>query len=244
MARIWIYRCGHPNCIDADPPLTLTVGGAVNGRHRKRRYRCLEQHLSRGAEVLDKFVEGVIVKRLAHFDAADLLTPTEHAADAAKLGRHAAALRTKLREALQPWRDDVLTAAEYRTTRADLERRLAAIEERQRSAAGRDPLAGIAGRADAAEVWERLGLGRQRAILEALVVVTVLPQRPGRMPDGSRFDTSAVRIEPAGRQRRPAGNVAERSRWRMSRCTRRCPDRLDAGQRQPSSLAGWCGARR
>jgi len=109
----------------------------------------------------------------------------------------AAAVRTKLGEALQLWRDDVLTAAEYRTTRAELEQRLGSIEDRQRAAAGRDPLAGIAGREDAAEVWERLDLGRQRAILQALVTVTVLPQRLGRLPDGSRFDPHAVRIGPA-----------------------------------------------
>lgn len=102
-------------------------------------------------------------------------------------------------EALQLWRDDVLSAAEYRTTRAELGERLADIEDRQRAAAGRSPLAGIAGRADAAAVWEGPDLGRQRAILDALVVVTVLPQRPGRLPDGSRFDTAAVRIEPARR---------------------------------------------
>jgi hypothetical protein len=92
-----------------------------------------------------------------------------------------------------------LSDDEYRVERAELQARLTAVEERQRAASGRDPLAGIAGRADAADVWERLDLGRQRAILDALLIVTVLPQRPGRMSDGSRFDTSAVRIEPAGR---------------------------------------------
>jgi DNA invertase Pin-like site-specific DNA recombinase len=192
-----LYRCGHPDCIDGDPQSTLTVGGSVNGRHRTRRYRCPEQHLSRAAAPLDTYVGKVIAHRLARKDAADLLTLPEPGVDRAQLDRDAAALRTKLAEALQLWRDDVLTAAEYRTTRAELEQRLRDIEERQRSAAGRDPLAGIAGRADAAEVWERLGLGRQRAILDALVIVTVLPQRSGRMPDGSRFDPRSIDVQPA-----------------------------------------------
>ena len=52
------------------------------------------------------------------------------------------------------------------------------------------------GRGGAADVWERLNLGRQRAILDALIVVTVLPQRPGRMPDGSRFDPHSIDIQP------------------------------------------------
>ena len=135
--------------------------------------------------------------RLSRKDAADLLTPPAQGVDTAALARDAAAVRTKLAEALALWRDDVLSAAEYRVERAELEHRLAGLEAQQRTAAGRDPLAGIAGRADAGDVWERLDLGRQRAILQALVTVTVLPQRLGRLPDGSRFDPNAVRIEPA-----------------------------------------------
>ena len=193
-----LYRCGHPDCISGHPPSTLTVNGAVNGRHRTRRYRCRQQHLTRAAELLDTYVGKVIAHRLARKDAADLLTPPEPGVDHAKLTRDAEALRRKLREARRLWRDDVFTDGEYRVERAELQTRLTAVEERQRAASGRDPLAGIAGRADAGEVWKRLDLGRQRAILDALVIVTVLPQRHGRMPDGSRFDTSAVRIEPAG----------------------------------------------
>ena len=39
-------------------------------------------------------------------------------------------------------------------------------------------------------MWKRLDLGRQRAVLDAMV--TVLPQQPGRMPDGSRFDPNGA----------------------------------------------------
>lgn len=194
-----LYRCGHPECIDADPPRTLRVSATATGRHLSRSYVCVagSRHLARSAHALDTYVTSVIVHRLQRDDAADLLTPPEPGIDTAALTRDAAAVRAKLTEALTLWREDVLTAAEYKTTRAELEQRLAGIEDRQRTAAGRSPLAGIAGRADAADVWERLDLGRQRAILQALVTVTVLPQRLGRLPDGSRFDPNAVRIEPA-----------------------------------------------
>jgi site-specific DNA recombinase len=192
-----IYYCGHPSHPDGDRP-TMRVGSSVNTQHRTPRYTCREtQHLTRSAPALDKYVGKVIAHRLARKDAADLLTPPEPGVDHAKLTRDAEALRRKLREARRLWRDDVFTDGEYRVERAELQARLTAVEERQRAASGRDPLAGIAGRADAAEVWERLGLGRQRAILDALVIVTVLPQRLGRLPDGSRFDPHAVRIGPA-----------------------------------------------
>lgn len=192
-----LYLCGHPQCVDADPPVIMHVGTSGGAKHCPS-YACSRhRHLTRAAHALDEYVGHVITHRLARKDAADLLTPPELGVDTAALAREADALRVKLAGALALWRDDVLTAAEYRTTRAELEQRLTAIEERQRVAAGRSPLAGIAGRADAADVWERLDLGRQRAILDAMLVVTVLPQRPGRLPDGSRFDPDAVRVEPA-----------------------------------------------
>ena len=192
-----LYRCGHPDCIDADPALTLTVGGSVNGRHRTRRYRCLQQNLSRAAEPLDRYVTDVIVRRLARPDAVDLLTPPTPDVDTAALAREASAVRARIIEAGDLWEDGTLAAGEYRTRKQRLQDRLDDIEGQQRAAVGRHPLARIAGHPDAKGVWDELDLGEQRAVLAALIVVTVLPARRGRLPDGSRFDYAAVRIEPA-----------------------------------------------
>jgi hypothetical protein len=54
------------------------------------------------------------------------------------------------------------------------------------------PLAGIAGRPDAADVWADLDLGRKREIVKALVTVTLLPIT-GRLR-GVVFDLDSVRI--------------------------------------------------
>lgn len=77
---------------------------------------------------------------------------------------------------------------EYRTRKTRLQQRLDDIEARLRAAAGRDPLADIAGQPDADEIWQRLDLGRQRAILDALLVVTVLPKRRRRPPAEGHID--------------------------------------------------------
>jgi hypothetical protein len=66
------------------------------------------------------------------------------------------------------------------------------VQGKLRSAAGSSPVADVAGRPDAAQVWAGLDLGRRRAILETLAVVHVLPvPRPqGRAP----FDPDTVKI--------------------------------------------------
>ena len=192
-----IYRCGHPDCVDRNPPITMRVGTSGSHRHRQPAYGCRRTpHLTRAAHTLDKFVSHVIIARLERRDAVHLLTAGHTDMDTALLAREVNAVRTRIAEAGDLWEDGTLSAAEYRERKARLEDTLTKLEAEQRAATGRDPLAGIAGRADAAKVWERLDLGRQRAILDSLIVVTVLPQRPGRLPDGSRFDPEAVDIRP------------------------------------------------
>ena len=66
------------------------------------------------------------------------------------------------------------------------------IEAQLEAAAPVSPLAGIAGRPDAADVWAGLDLGRKREIVKALVTVTLLPMT-GRLR-GVVFDPDSVRI--------------------------------------------------
>jgi hypothetical protein len=66
------------------------------------------------------------------------------------------------------------------------------VQSKLQSAAGRSPVADLAGRPDVAEVWAGLDLGRRRAILDALMIVYVmpLPRPPGRAP----FDPELIKI--------------------------------------------------
>jgi site-specific DNA recombinase len=135
----------------------------------------------------------VLCKRLSKPDAADLLVrDRDGAADVAEMAAEANALRERIREAGDLWESGVLSMAEFRIRKARLAERLEAVQGRQRSAAGRNPIADLAGRTDAAAVWAGLDLGRRRAILETLAVVTVLPvARPqGRSP----FNPESVKI--------------------------------------------------
>lgn len=151
----------------------------------------------RAAHTLDNYVEAIIVARLKRKDAADLLTKHDCQVDTAALAREATAVRTRITELGDLFEEGLLPKVEYRERRARLKDKLTQLEVRQKAAAGRDPLAGIAGRADAGQVWKRLDLGRKRAILNELLVVTVLPAPHGRMPDGSRFDARSIDVRPA-----------------------------------------------
>jgi site-specific DNA recombinase len=189
-----IYRCGHPDCVDLDPPSTLRVG--TSGKRPQPAYRCFTRaHLTRVAKPLDAHVSAVLCARLSRSDVADLLPLRQHAEsiDTSRLATQANALRERIREAQDLWETGVLSAADLKVRHARLAEQLADVQARLRSAAGHSPVADLAGRPDAAEVWAGLDLGRRRAILETLAIVWVLPLQkpPGRAP----FDPTSVWVE-------------------------------------------------
>jgi DNA invertase Pin-like site-specific DNA recombinase len=187
-----IYRCGHPACIKLDPPSTLRVG--TSGKRPQPAYRCFTHaHLTRVAIPLDAYVSAVLCRRLSQADAIDLLDQPATAIDTGELATQANALRERIREAKDLWESGVLSAADLKGRNARLSEQLADVQARLRSAAGHSPVADLAGRADAADVWAGLDLGRRRAILQTLAIVWVLPleKAPGRAP----FDPSTARIE-------------------------------------------------
>jgi site-specific DNA recombinase len=189
-----IYRCGHPACFGLDPPSTLRVG--TSGKRPQPAYRCFTHaHLTRVARPLDAYVSEVLCARLSRSDVADLLPPQQQPEpmDTQQLATQANALRERIREAQDLWESGVLSAVDLKTRHARLSGQLAVVQAQLRTTAGHSPVADLAGRKDAAEVWTGLDLGRRRAILETLAVVSVLPMArpPGRAP----FDPTSVRVE-------------------------------------------------
>jgi site-specific DNA recombinase len=189
-----IYRCGHPDCVDLDPPSTLRVG--TSGKRPQPAYRCFTKaHLARVAKPLDAYVSDVLCARLSRSDAAHLLPLRQHAEsiDSSLLATQANALRERIREAQDLWETGVLSAADLKVRHARLAEQLVEVQARLRNAAGHSPVADLAGRHDAAEVWAGLDLGRRRAVLETFAIVWVLPLQkpPGRAP----FDPTSVRVE-------------------------------------------------
>jgi site-specific DNA recombinase len=192
-----LYRC-------ATCQQTVSASGPPRGR-KGPSYRCPVGDVTRAAGRLDEYVAAVINARLARPDAADLLAPRGSEPDLPGLRKRAADLRELLNEQarLHAPRRHRRPAARGREHRAALRAqrrrgRLAAVIRRERL----DP---IAGRPDAAALWQTLDLGRQRAVVTALCTVTLGPAMHGRLPGGaySRHQPprDSVHLAPVNRAR-------------------------------------------
>jgi site-specific DNA recombinase len=179
-----IYRCGA-----CDDGTTLVVMGSDTGARRYPRYTCQRYHLARAARPVDALVEGALIGRLEQPDAAGLI-PVEAGVDLAAVQRQEAALRERRKAQMRMHAAGQIDDEELATGAAELRRLLDQAQAGIATATASSPLAGIAGRADAAEIWDGMDLGRHRAILRALADVTLLPSaRRGRGFDADSVDT-------------------------------------------------------
>lgn len=181
-----LYRCGRGDC-------TEYVFVTQSGGRRFPSYRCQTGHGGgRRAEVVDQYVEDTIVERLSRPDAHELLEPAPEGVNVAALQAEGEQIRMRLRNLAGKYGageiDDMQFAVASDTARGQLE----GVTKQLARAATADPLAGLVGAPDVREAWKALELDRQRAVLRALVEVTLKTPRPGRMPDGGYFDYDAV----------------------------------------------------
>ncbi|GAA2092554.1 recombinase family protein [Actinomadura alba] len=219
--RRWLgsgqYRCGYPIAEAEECGRPSKMGTAGNGSRAGRptpAYRCSgpKRHVVRAAESLDDFVEEAIITRLSEPDAAATFAPPAARDDAAELHVRAATLRTRITEAGDMWEEGELTRAEYVERKGRLQGKLDRINEQIAASVQTSVFDGLLGVEDVAAAWDALSLSRKRAVLDALVTVTILPAPRGRPkgwePGKPYFNPGAVRLEwkppasTAGRPRR------------------------------------------
>ncbi|MGX1512200.1 recombinase family protein [Streptomyces collinus] len=181
-----LYRCGRGDC-------TEFVFVTQSGGRRFPSYRCQTGHGGgRRAEVVDQYVEDTIVERLSRPDAHELLEPAPEGVNVAALQAEGEQIRMRLRNLAGKYGageiDDMQFAVASDTARGQLE----GVTKQLARAATADPLVGLVGALDVRAAWKALELDRQRAVLRALVEVTLKTPRQGRMPDGGYFDYDAV----------------------------------------------------
>jgi hypothetical protein len=184
-----IYRCGRCE----RPSLRVSTAG-----HGIKVYRCDAQretatgHVSRSAGPLDAYIEEIILDRLSRPDALELLRPTAPEVDLPALRATANTARARLSEIAEMLGEGELTRTEAQIARSKAMARLERAEAEITGATATSPLAGIVDTPDPAAVWVGLDIGRQRAVLDCLMTVTVLPStRPG-----PGFDPTTIRIDP------------------------------------------------
>jgi site-specific DNA recombinase len=179
LAGLALCHCGAP---------------VITGRtqHGRRTYRCgaTRGHLSVAAEPRDDLVIRVVVGRLAAPDAARLLV-ADDGVDVAALREEAAALRTRLTELADLFADGTITAAQLARGTDRARARLAVIEQEMAAAGGVSVVGELITAPDVSAAWEEMDLDQRRAVIGALVTITLLSPGQG----ARRFDPQTVVIE-------------------------------------------------
>lgn len=170
---------------------TVHAGGAA--RRGVRAYRCGSStgHFARMAEPVEAFVSETVVNILSRPDARNLLH-AEDRPDTDALRLDAIGLRERLDGLAVDFADGILTTSQIRTATERLRARLSDIEGQLADAGRVDKLGPLIGAPDVRAAWDALSVSRQRAVIDLLMTVTILP--PGR---GTRnFNPDTVRMEP------------------------------------------------
>ena len=144
-------------------------------------YRCQEPgkgHVSVPVAPMDDLVRRVVVEMLSRPDAAGLVAgPVVGGVDVAALRADLVTCRERLDEIAADCEDDRITRSQF-LTRTDKRRaKMAAIEAQLAEATDVSPLAPLIGADDVAAAWGGLTMGQQRAVIKALITVTVQPMR-------------------------------------------------------------------
>lgn len=204
-SRVWLgsglYLCGSPDCSET---VRCSTSGKGSGDSHVPAYRCRTgKHITRVAGPLDEHVVNLVLVRLSQPDAVSALLPPPRAGEKHEdLAAHANALRAKLAGYTQDYDEDLITRQQMLDGTALTRKRLAKAEAQMAAQAQRSVLAAIPlGTPRVVEEWHSYHLDKQRAIVDALMTVTILPARRGR-PAGFRpgvtktyFNPEAVRVE-------------------------------------------------
>lgn len=194
--RRWLLS-GIARCGVCDDGTSVTSGsrGAPKGKTGPTQplYRCRKtKHLARWTEPIDLVVEEYVIRRLSRPDAVDLLVDHE-APDMAELRTKAVALRARLKSLAAEFADDDdADSSEFRDATRRIKARLGEVEAQMAHPQRARVLVDLVTAEDPEQAWEALALDRQRAVVETLATVTILPGLPGRRP----FDPATVRIVP------------------------------------------------
>jgi len=183
--------------------------GTAGNKH-KPAYRCSARdsrvtggHVTRAAEELDLYVESVIVARLSEPGVLQSLLPPVAEADTTPLHVEQMALHQRADELANLFASGAVTARQLATATETIRARSDEIVDELAQASIRGPLAELSHTDDLERLWfgtdddrsDGLPLGKRRAVLDALLTVTVLPARRGQRVGGLYFDPEFVRIE-------------------------------------------------
>ncbi len=148
-------------------------------------------HVRRQMQPLDDLVTKVVVGRLTQPDAADLFHRDDDE-DGRQAREQADAMRARLDLAADAYADGEIDGAQLKRITSKLRPQLERLERLERAASTSPDLSDLAG-PDIAGRWDSLPLARKRAVIDALVSVTV-HLSTARGGAAASFDPKSIEI--------------------------------------------------
>lgn len=185
-----IYLCG----VCSEPLTSFSKGGGKPAKYKCRKNSCVLRDLV----LLDKWVQGFLLRRLQAPDAAEFFTAREEeAGDVRGAQEDLKAARQDLDELAAAFGAGEIDMQEWRVARAAARVRKERAEAVLATAVRVNPVAELLAADDPVALWndEGFDLSRKRAAIDWAMTVTVLPAKVGRRPGGSYWDSDAVVIE-------------------------------------------------
>lgn len=186
-----IYVCGR-----CGEKMAVAAQNHTKSHGWRRAYTCsAAKHLVRDAEHLDEFIDQLVVGRLSQPDAAIVLG-AQGDGDLGALQAQREGLRARLNELSAMFADGTIDGPQLRRGTAKLRAKTATVDAGLASARASSLLANLvlAGD-DLRATWNGTSPDVRGKVIDALMIVTVLPSARGRKPGGKYFDPSCVRIE-------------------------------------------------
>jgi len=171
---------------------------SAGGRHIPS-YQCRRgAHLTRAAESLDQFVAALVIERLSRADARLLLASEDRRADVEALRAQRDDIAGRQTELAGLFADGAITGPQLAEGTRKLAEQAEALDREISAATSSSPLAGFADAEDVAAAWTAAPVSRRKAVIRALMTVTLDKATPGR-PRGWQagtpyFDPRFVRI--------------------------------------------------
>jgi hypothetical protein len=162
----------------------------------------VSKHVVRRAVNLDRYITDLVLERLSRPDAAELLAPEPERDAGPQLSAAANALRIKLDSISDDFAHDRITRKQMLDMTAATRARLDQVDAEMAARASKSVLASLPlGTPEIAGEWDGYHLDRKRAIISALMTITVHKARRGRPPGfkagagENYFDPDTIQVD-------------------------------------------------
>jgi hypothetical protein len=156
---------------------------------------CPRLHLARREDEVDRLVEAAVVDRLSRSDVVALLTDIERADSELKSALDlVAVLEARLADGVAQFVAGKISAVTVGNIESQLEPKLAAARHETHRWSGLPEIVSEVAGPNAAAKWPKLGIEQRRALVAALVTVTIYPVGKGVRNEARKM--AAIQIEP------------------------------------------------